>query len=136
VLCPGTWITDGTRMSPDATLPEPPGREPFVEVDRLADGAPFSAIVRLHGGHDVATSRHLRDALRSAEGDVLLDLSTCEFIDSSVIFVIFADCNARARDGRRLDLLVPPSNRAIARTLEIAGAREVLGVLAELPGAS
>jgi anti-anti-sigma factor len=123
-------------MTPDATSPDTREREPFVEVARLDDGAPFSSIVRLHGGHDVATSRHLRDALRSAEGDVLLDLSACEFIDSSVIFVIFADCNARARGGRRLDLLVPPSNRTIARTLEIAGARQVLGVLAELPTAS
>jgi anti-anti-sigma factor len=123
-------------MTPDATPPDTIEREPSAEVDVLAEGAPYTAIVRLSGGHDVATSRHLRDALRSADGDVLLDLSGCEFIDSSVIFVIFADCNARARNGLRLDLLVPPSNRAVARTLEIAGARHVLGVLAELPTAS
>jgi anti-anti-sigma factor len=123
-------------MNPERVPSEAIEREPSVEVEPLASGSRFEAIIRLYGGHDVATSRHLREAFRSVDGDVLLDLSSCEFIDSSVIFVIYADCNARARSGRRLELLVPTANRAITRTLEIAGARQVLSVHAELPAAS
>jgi anti-anti-sigma factor len=88
----------------------------------------FDAVVRLRGGHDIATSRNLREALDQVEGSVLLDLSDCGFIDSSVIYVIFSDAHSRAREEHRLELLVPPENRAITRTLEIAGAREVLNV--------
>jgi anti-anti-sigma factor len=102
---------------------------PSIEVESppaAADG--FVAIVRLRGGHDIATSRNLREALDQLDGDVLLDLSGCEFIDSSVIYVIFSDAHGRARAEHRLELLVPPENRAITRTLEIAGAREVLTV--------
>jgi anti-anti-sigma factor len=102
---------------------------PSIEVESppaAADG--FVAVVRLRGGHDIATSRNLREALDQLEGDVLLDLSDCEFIDSSVIYVIFSDAHGRARGEQRLELLVPPENRTITRTLEIAGAREVLTV--------
>ena len=84
-------------MNPERVPPETNERQPSVEVEPLGSGSRFSTIIRLHGGHDVATSRRLREAFRSVDGDVLLDLSTCEFIDSSVIFVIYADCNARAR---------------------------------------
>jgi anti-anti-sigma factor len=106
-----------------------PHDHPTVEVELRPAGDPrLAAIVRLHGGHDIATSRSLRQTLASVSGDVLLDLSDCEFIDSSVIYVIFSDAHARASDDHRLELLVPPENRAITRTLEIAGAREVLTV--------
>jgi anti-anti-sigma factor len=90
--------------------------------------ARYDAVVRMHGGHDIATSRELRDALAPLEGDVLLDLSDCQFIDSSVIFVIFAEANRRTEHGTRLELLVPRGNTAIRRTLEIACAREILPV--------
>lgn len=112
-------------------------QEPSVEIEHgESAGGRYDAVVRLHGGHDVATSRYLRDALRGVEGNVLLDLTSCQFIDSSVIFVIYNDSNVRARQGSRLELVVPPSNRTIARTLEIAGAKHVLGVLDSLPNAS
>ncbi|MEO9177167.1 MAG: STAS domain-containing protein [Gaiellales bacterium] len=88
----------------------------------------YVAVVRLHGGHDIATSRNLREALDQLEGSVLLDLSDCGFIDSSVIYVIFSDAHTRSHQKHHLELLVPPENRAITRTLEIAGAREVLTV--------
>jgi anti-anti-sigma factor len=94
----------------------------------------YDAVVHLHGGHDIATSRNLREALDRLAGSVLLDLSDCGFIDSSVIYVIFSDAHNRAREEHRLELLVPPENRAITRTLEIAGAREVLNVHRASPG--
>jgi anti-anti-sigma factor len=98
-----------------------------VAVAPAATGR-YAASVRMRGGHDIATSRDLRDALAPLEGDVLLDLSDCQFIDSSVIFVIFAEANRRTESGHALELLVPHANTAIRRTLEIACAREILPV--------
>jgi anti-anti-sigma factor len=106
-----------------------------IEVEAPPQGLDaYHAVVRLHGGHDIATSRSLREALDPLDGSVLLDLSDCGFIDSSVIYVIFSDAHSRARQEHRLELLVPPENRAITRTLEIAGAREVLTVHRASPG--
>jgi anti-anti-sigma factor len=124
-------------MKAEHQTSDPDEQEPSVEIERIeSPGATFDAVVRLHGGHDVATSRYLRDALKEVDGNVLLDLSSCQFIDSSVIFVIYNDSNVRARQGQRLELVVPPSNRTVSRTLEIAGAKQVLGVLDSLPNAS
>ncbi len=107
---------------PAAPEPSPPS----IEVARGAT-SPI-AVVSLRGGHDIATSRELRSVLADLAGDVLLDLSQCEFIDSSVIFVIFADSNRRVEQGSALELLVPPGNVAVRRTLELARAREILHV--------
>jgi anti-anti-sigma factor len=98
-----------------------------IDVTLEATGR-YAAIVHVRGGHDIATSRQLRDALASLEGDVLLDLTDCAFLDSSVIFVIFADSNRRTEAGHGLELLAPRENAAIRRTLEIARARDILPV--------
>ncbi|HEY1478745.1 MAG TPA: STAS domain-containing protein [Gaiellales bacterium] len=107
----------------------PGERAPSVEIElRPASATAFAALVTLHGGHDIATSRDLRDALASLDGDVLLDLSECEFMDSSVIYAVFSDSHARTQHGHRLELVVPPENRIVTRILEIAGARELLAI--------
>jgi anti-anti-sigma factor len=105
-----------------------------IELERDPAAPPgMAAIVRLRGGHDIATSRTLREALNSVAGSVLLDLSECQFIDSSVIYVIFSDAHSRAKNGQQLEVLVPPENRAITRTLEIARAEDVLTVHRAVP---
>jgi anti-anti-sigma factor len=114
---------------PDRDAPPMHDEPASIEVElRETSSDAGAAVVRLQGGHDIATSRNLREALDALDGNVLLDLSNCEFIDSSVIYVIFSDAHDRARGDHRLELLVPPENRAITRTLEIAGARDVLTV--------
>jgi anti-anti-sigma factor len=112
---------------PDADAPKPYEEHPSIDVVREDTGR-FAAIVHVRGGHDIATSRQLRDALTPLEGDVLIDLTDCAFLDSSVIFVIFADSNRRTEAAHRLELLVPRTNSAIHRTLEIAHARDILPV--------
>ena len=111
-----------------------PNANAALELERDPAAAPgMAAIVRLRGGHDISTSRTLREALDSVPGSVLLDLTQCQFIDSSVIYVIFSDAHARTKDGHRLELVVPPENRAITRTLDIARAEDVLTVHRAMP---
>jgi anti-anti-sigma factor len=93
----------------------------------------YAAIVSLRGEHDLESSLALRQTLDSIEGDVLVDLSRCGFMDSSVIGTLLRTSQERARAGHRLELIVPPANRIIVRTIEIASLRELLTVHDELP---
>jgi anti-sigma B factor antagonist len=75
------------------------------------------ALLKLHGEHDLSVSQRLAAALAAAEPqlDVLVDLSDCSFIDSSVIAALLL---ARARlvaRGGRLELLIPPEATTIQR---------------------
>jgi anti-anti-sigma factor len=92
------------------------------------DGSGFSARVRLCGEHDLATSREVVDALAPLDGNVLVDLSACEFIDSTIIAALLNDAQGRAREGKRLELLVPPENRTVLRTLEVSGVIDLVPV--------
>jgi anti-anti-sigma factor len=96
-----------------------------VQLDRAATSG-YTAIVRLCGEHDLATAVDVQDKLDSIWGNVLVDLSECDFIDSTVISVLIRDSRARAREGHDLELLTPLENETITRTLEVAGLRDAL----------
>jgi anti-anti-sigma factor len=122
-------------MPPNTT---PPGggipSKPTVNVELNPATAPgFAAIVRLCGEHDLATGSEIVGALEPVYGNVLVDLTTCEFIDSTVISVLIVNQQARQREGQRLELLVPPENTMVRRTLEVSGVTEVLSVRSALP---
>jgi anti-anti-sigma factor len=107
---------------------------PRVDVHFGSSVAPaYAAVVSLHGEHDLATASTIRDALSSLYGAVLLDLSPCEFIDSTVIRTILDKHRQLASDGHRLDLLVPPDRKTIRRVLDVSGLRLVLAVHDALP---
>jgi anti-anti-sigma factor len=98
-----------------------------IGVELLPASAPgYAAIVHFRGEHDVATANDIDQTMRGLGGNVLVDLTRCEFIDSTVIGVLLDDVRARNRDGNRLDLLVPPANTRVTRTLEIMGVGELL----------
>jgi anti-sigma B factor antagonist len=109
-------------MEPDSTQSrrgEPTAA--VVDVELHPPSAPgFAAIVRLVGEHDLATSTSFRDALERINGNVLVDLSECSFIDSSVIGVLVGDHRARIKEGQRLELLAPREG-TVARTLDVSG---------------
>jgi anti-anti-sigma factor len=110
------------------------GREPqfalaSVEVERRPAHAPaFAAVVRLCGEHDLATSAGVREALAPIRGSLLVDLSDCAFLDSSVLTVFVLDARERAHDGQRTELLVPAANMTVRRTLQVSGLTEMLTV--------
>jgi anti-anti-sigma factor len=100
---------------------------PGIEVE-FGQAPAFAAVVKLCGEHDIATSEHLREALAPILGNVLVDLSDCAFVDSSVITALVLDSRERARERQRLELLVPAANTTVTRTLELSGVTEVLTV--------
>jgi anti-anti-sigma factor len=120
------WI--GDRM-----LETDEDRTTDIEVELRPARAPgFAAIVSLQGEHDISTSSRLGDLLVLNRGSLLIDLSACEFVDSSVLSVLVGATLERAHLGERLELLVPSENVRVTRTLEISSLGEVLTCHASL----
>jgi hypothetical protein len=61
------------------------------------------------GEHDYASRNLLVAALAQVHGHVVVDLSRCAFIDTTVIGAIIAKALALDRAGHRLELVVPPT---------------------------
>jgi anti-anti-sigma factor len=111
---------------------QPPSRQ--IEVDVRPQRAPqYAAIVSLHGEHDLATSAALAETLRPLYGDVLVDLSDCSFVDSTVIRALITAAQELDREGHSLSLVVPPENASIGRTLELVRIGELLRVHPRVP---
>jgi anti-anti-sigma factor len=107
--------------------------EASVEVD-LAPGTPgYDAVVTLVGEHDIESCDALREALDPLFGTVLIDLTNCRFIDSSVIAVLIRKAQELQRQRCRLELLVPHANRTMDRTIEVVAMGNLLTVHPELP---
>ena len=101
----------------------PDAGRPVIEVELAQPGIAF---VRLLGEHDLTTGQHVADALAAAGArpNVLVDLSECSFMDSSVIHAL-----SRARErvvaaGGRLELIVPLDARFIRRVLAMTYAAD------------
>jgi anti-anti-sigma factor len=108
---------------------------PEIDVEVRPARAPYvAALVCLRGEHDLASAPALRDTLHPIFGDVLVDLSDCTFIDSSVIGALITASQELEREGHTLALVVPPENVNIARTLEIVRMRELLRIYPAIPG--
>jgi anti-anti-sigma factor len=101
----------------------------LVELSR----AGYAAVVSLHGEHDLSTRDQVEEALAGIFGSVLVDLSACPFIDSTVIVALIAQLQERVREGHRLELVVPPGNTSILRIVEVVGLRDLLVVHDAMP---
>jgi anti-anti-sigma factor len=93
----------------------------------------FAALVELHGEHDLDTHEAVASALRPIYGDVLVDLSACPFIDSSVVGVIVARTQELRSENHRLELIVPPENLHVVRVIDLVGLRTFLTVHEQAP---
>jgi anti-anti-sigma factor len=111
-----------------------PDSQATVNVDLSVERSHgYMAILEVCGEHDMATAQDIVLALRGLHGNVLVDLSECTFIDSTVIRALLDDLRARSREGQRLDLIVPPLNTQIRRTLQVSGIQELLSVYDSRP---
>ena len=95
----------------------------------------YAAIVFLCGEHDLATSPDIGMAIAPIQGNLLIDLSECEFIDSTVIAALLEKFEDLRREGHRLELLVPPENKNVRRVIEVIGLGTLIPVHDAIPGA-
>jgi anti-anti-sigma factor len=106
---------------PDRSLPG------SVESGHYAPGLAF---VRLRGEHDLFSEATLTSALDRAveHSNVLVDLSECTFMDSTVITLLIRAAQAAEARGERLVLAIPPGQTAVARVAQIVHLGEFMPV--------
>jgi anti-sigma B factor antagonist len=100
-------------------------RDFAVDVDPDFDGA---ALVQVTGELDLATSGELEAALERmpAAGRIVIDLTDCDFLDSSGVRVLLAGATRSEAQGGRV-VVVAPDPR-IRRVLELTGVEDKLTV--------
>ena len=114
--------------SPPSGDPDP-WTPPGIEVRYASPGSSvFAAIVSLYGEHDLDSHETVTQALEPIDGDVLVDLSDCRFIDSTTVNALIAKSQQLQRRGHRLELVAPTSNAHVARVVEVVGMRSFLTV--------
>jgi anti-anti-sigma factor len=108
--------------------PDPNRGRPRIDV-RLSPLDYYAATVVLMGDHDLATAEAVRVALAPLYGRVLVDLSDCSFIDSTVIGLLIEKSQDLTRDGYALELLVDGSGTSyVARTLAQIGVDKLMPI--------
>jgi anti-anti-sigma factor len=100
-----------------------------VGVEHSAAGL---AVVSLRGGHDLGGRQALVDTLArvGAGRDLLVDLSECTFLDSTVLGVLLKTSQEREADGARLGLVIPPEAHIVYRVTSVTGVAAVLPIYA------
>src|SRR4051794_11419031 len=111
---------------------------PFQVVSEEAE--PGIRILAVRGELDLNTApefeMHLGDAIENSSASIMVDLSDCEFIDSTGIALIVRNWQRLEDDGskdRRLVLCC--SNHQVWRLLKITGVEDSISMCAEREGA-
>jgi anti-anti-sigma factor len=101
----------------------PPGP---VTIEVVASSA---AVVTLGGDHDVASLDAITDAFDVAGGgrDLLVDLSECTFIDSTIIKLLLRTMRLQEANDARLELVIDSNGTGhVARVAELMGIADVI----------
>jgi len=90
-------------------------------------------VLALEGEHDVGTADELRGRLAGAGSDVVVDLSGCAFVDSTIVACLAAAHRARAEGSGALAVVVPPEAAPVVRrALDILHIDSLLAVAPDL----
>jgi anti-sigma B factor antagonist len=88
-----------------------------------------AAVVTLGGDHDVSSLDSIEDAFRVAGAgrDLLVDLSGCTFIDSTIIKLLLRTMRVLEATGARFELVIDPTPSGhVARVAALMGIGEVI----------
>jgi anti-anti-sigma factor len=115
-------------MEPESTSPRRGElSDAIVDVELVPESVRgFAAVVSLRGEHDLASAAEVTRAIGAIAGNVLVDLTACSFIDSTIIEALIGNAKDLEREGHFLEIVAPPENSVILRTLEIVGMRDVM----------
>jgi anti-sigma B factor antagonist len=88
-----------------------------------------AAVVTLGGDHDVSSLEAIEDAFRVAGGgrNLLVDLSACTFIDSTIIKLLLRTMRGLEATGARFELVIDPTPSGhVSRVAALMGIAEVI----------
>ena len=99
----------------------PPRRVERGEVDVRHD-APGIAVVTMRGEHDLSTTPEVADALAAAaaHSSVIVDLSGCSFIDSTIIKELMKWHRIVGANDDSFAVVIPPTQGQVRRVAELA----------------
>jgi anti-anti-sigma factor len=85
--------------------------------------APGISVVTMRGEHDLSTQPGLAEALALAatHSNVVVDLTACAFIDSTVIKEFIKTSEKVSAQGEKVILVIPRAQAAVARIADISG---------------
>lgn len=85
------------------------------------------AVVTMRGEHDISTQPVLGRALElaAAHSNVVVDLSECSFIDSSVIKEFIKASDTVRAGGEQVILVIPREQAQVARVATICGLAQI-----------
>lgn len=94
----------------------------------VEDGPDGLTLVRVRGELDLATTPEFETALQGTRADarIVIDLSGCEFLDSSGLRALLVGAARSEAEGGSVELVAPDSR--IRRVLELAHAGEKLRI--------
>ena len=101
--------------------------KPAVDLEILPA---WGAVVTLRGEHDLSTDAELGRAFAQAlrHARVLVDLSECEFIDSTIVKTLIAAHRRQLGSGGRLELVIPPEARQIQRLAHLIRLDQIMPI--------
>jgi anti-anti-sigma factor len=104
-------------MTGDADDSASRGEHSHLGQVALAHHARGVALVTMRGEHDLSTQTVLARALEFAaeHSNVVVDLTDCSFIDSTVINELIKTSGAVRANGEQIMLVIPPEQTQIAR---------------------
>ncbi len=88
-------------------------------------------VVELNGDHDLSTKSQVRAALAGLDATrrIVIDLTRCTFVDSTVIAAILTSCSANPPgEQHRISLVTPPDTSYVNRALTVLGVRDLVAV--------
>ena len=91
--------------------------------------SPRTAVVTLGGDHDVASRGAIADAfsVASTGRDLLVDLSDCTFVDSTIIKLLLQTMRALEENDGRLEIVIDTESHGhVARVAELMGIADVI----------
>lgn len=108
------------------TQPEQEGKTEFsIDAEKLEEGT----VVRVAGELDLATHERLGEeltAIAAGGGAIVVDLSACDFIDSSGIRALLIGRQAAEDNGGSLALAAPKPQ--VVRILDVTGVASALPI--------
>ena len=114
-------------------MPGPPALndEDRVKVGQITmDRDKDVAVVALAGEHDLSTAPELRSQLHAAlaEGGLVIDLSACTFLDSSILGVLLGSLRRAREEERGFALVLGKGEPAVRRIFEVTGLTSVFPI--------
>lgn len=101
--------------------------QPTIDVEAMSV---WVAVASLRGEHDLSTREEVAGGLARAceHAYVIVDLSDCAFIDSTIIATLLGAHRTQAERDGRLELVIPSEAQILQRIAKLMGLGTILTI--------